>query len=343
MRIAQVAPLFESVPPQLYGGTERVVAWLSDSLVRRGHAVTIFATADSQTSAGLVGCVPRGLRLDERRSDPFFAHIAQLGAVADRLDEFDIVHCHVDYPAFLLGRLTRTPFVHTLHGRLDLEGLDRTFAAFPRAPLVSISDSQRLPLASVDLNWRATVYHGLPVDDIPFTPSGGDGGYLAFLGRLSRDKGVIAAIDVAHEVGIPLRIAAKTDPVDRDYYERELRPRIDGTFIQYVGEIGDDEKWKFLGEAMCLLFPIDWPEPFGLVTIEALACGTPVVARPCGAVPEIVRDGETGWLGETVAELAAGVRRVEAIDRVRCRDVVTERFSVAAMTDGYERVYAGLV
>jgi glycosyltransferase involved in cell wall biosynthesis len=249
----------------------------------------------------------------------------------------------VDHPAFLLGRLTRTPFVHTLHGRLDLAGLDRTFAAFPHSPLVSISNSQRRPLEALGLNWRATVYHGLPVDDIPFTPGGAHGGYLAFLGRLSRDKGVIAAIQVAHEVGIPLRIAAKTDPADRDYYERELRGLIDGTFIQYVGEIGDEEKWKFLGGALCLLFPIDWPEPFGLVTIEALACGTPVVARPCGAVPEIVRDGVTGWLGDGVADLAAGVRRVEAIDRVRCREMVTQQFSVTAMADGYERVYAGLL
>jgi glycosyltransferase involved in cell wall biosynthesis len=343
MRIAQVAPLIESVPPRLYGGTERVVAWLSDELVRRGHDVTVFATADSRTSARLVACAPRGLRLDEARSDPLFVHVAQLGAVADRLDDFDVVHCHVDHLAFLLGRLTRTPFVHTLHGRLDLAGLDRTFAAFPRTPLVSISTSQRRPLATLALNWRATVYHGLPIDDIPFTPGGGQGGYLAFLGRMSRDKGVIAAIQVAHEVGIPLRIAAKTDPADRDYYERELRGLIDGTFIQYVGEIGDEEKWKFLGGALCLLFPIDWPEPFGLVTIEALACGTPVVARPCGAVPEIVRDGETGWLGDSVADLAAGVRRVEAIDRVRCREVVTQQFSVTAMASGYERVYAELL
>jgi glycosyltransferase involved in cell wall biosynthesis len=344
MRIAQVAPLFESVPPRLYGGTERVVFWLTEELVRRGHDVTLFATADSRTSARLVGCAPHGLRLDEPPSaSALAAHIAELGAVADRLDAFDVVHCHVDAPAFLLGRLTRTPFVHTLHGRLDLPGLGSTFAAFPRTPLVSISDSQRRPLAGLDLNWRGTVHHGLPVDDIPSPASSGHGGYLAFLGRMSREKGPQAAIAVAHEVGIPLRIAAKTDATDREYYERELRPLIDGTFIQYVGEIGDDEKWKFLGEALCLLFPIDWPEPFGLAIIEALACGTPVVARPSGAVPEIVVDGETGWLGATVSELAAAVRRVDTLDRHRCRAVVAERFSVAAMTDGYERVYRELM
>ena len=270
------------------------------------------------------------------------AHIAHLGAVADRLDDFDVVHCHVDHPAFLLGRLASKPVVHTLHGRLDLPELRDLYGAFPQMKLVSISDSQREPLAGLDLDWRATVHHGVPVDEIPFTTGGGQGGYLAFLGRLSPEKGPELAIEIAHEVGIPLRIAAKTDAVDRDYVEREVRPRIDGTFIQYVGEIGDDEKWKFLGEALCLLFPIDWPEPFGLVMVEALACGTPVVARPCGAVPEIVVPGEIGWLGRTVQELAAGVRRIEVIDRRRCRGVVTERFSVTAMTDGYERVYRDL-
>jgi glycosyltransferase involved in cell wall biosynthesis len=339
MRIAQVAPLFESVPPRLYGGTERVVSWLTEELVRRGHEVTLFASGDSVTQARLIATQRCGLRLDDQDHDAVAAHIAQLGAVADRLDEFDIVHCHVDYPALLLGKLARTPCVHTLHGRLDLPWLQDVFRAFPRAGLVSISDSQRAPLAGLNIDWRATVYHGLPIEEIPFTAGGGQGGYLAFLGRLSREKDPLAAIAVAHEVGIPLRIAAKTDPADREYFEREVRPHIDGTFIQYVGEIGDDEKWKFIGEALCLLFPIDWPEPFGLAMIEALACGTPVVARPCGSVPEIVVNGETGWLGRTVQELAAGVRRLDAIDRGRCRRAVEARFSVSAMADGYERVY----
>jgi len=343
MRIAQVAPLVESVPPRLYGGTERVVSWLTEELVRRGHEVTLFASGDSQTRARLVACAPQGLRLDEDRANPFYAHVAELGAVADRLDEFDVVHCHVDLPAFAFGRLARTPCVHTLHGRLDLPGLAAAFAAFPRNPLVSISDSQRQPLAGLDLNWRATVHHGLPVDEIQAPTGRGHGGYLAFLGRLSPEKAPEAAIAVAHAVGIPLRIAAKTDAVDRDYFERMLRSRIDGTFIQYVGEIDDGEKWKFLGEALCLLFPIDWPEPFGLAMIEALACGTPVVARPRGSVPEVVIDGETGWLGETVEELAAAVRRVDRIERDRCRAIAAERFSVAAMADRYERVYSGLI
>lgn len=342
MRIAQVAPLYESVPPRLYGGTERVVWWLTEELVRRGHEVTLFASADSRTSARLVPCAARGLRLDERPPDPVMAHVAELGAVADRLDEFDIIHCHADFPAFLLGRLARTPCVHTLHGRLDIPGLAATFAAFPRTPLVSISDAQRRPLAGLDLDWRATVHHGLPMDDVATSGGGGHGGYLAFLGRLSPEKNPKAAIEVAHAVGVPLRIAAKTDAIDRDYFEREVRPLIDGTFIQHVGEIGDEEKAKFLREALCLLFPIDWPEPFGLAMIEALACGTPVVARPRGSVPEVLVEGETGWLGESVEELAAAVRRVEQIDRERCRAVAAARFSVQTMTDHYERVYRGL-
>ena len=342
MRIAQVAPLFESVPPPLYGGTERVVSWLTEALVRRGHDVTLFASRDSTTSARLVASSARGLRLDETPSDPHAAHIAQLGMVADRLDEFDLVHCHTDFPAFVLGRLASTPILHTLHGRLDLPAWLDVCRAFPHTPLVSISDSQRGPLAGLSLNWRATVHHGLPVDDIPFTEGQGQGGYLAFLGRFSPEKGPETAVAVARKVGIPLRMAAKVDPHDRDYFERVVRPLIDGTLVQYVGEIGDDEKWKFLGEALCLLFPIDWPEPFGLAMIEALACGTPVVARPHGSVPEIVVDGETGWLADTVDGLADAVRRVEAIDRARCRRVADARFSVAAMANGYESVYRDL-
>ena len=342
MRIAQVAPLHESVPPRLYGGTERVVSWLTEELVRRGHEVTLFASGDSSTRARLVAPCARGLRLDAAAPDPLMAHVTELGAVADRLHEFDVVHAHIDFPSFLLGRLAQVPFVHTLHGRLDLPGQREAFAAFPDAALVSISDDQRAPLAGLHLNWRATVYHGMPVDRIPVASGSGRGGYLAFLGRISPEKGPALAIAVAQEVGIPLRIAAKVDAADRTYYEREIRPLIDGTLVQYVGEIGDEEKWKFLGEARCLLFPIDWPEPFGITLIEALACGTPVVARSRGSVPEIVVDGETGWVGETVRELADAVRRVERIDRDRCRAAVTERFSVAAMTDGYERVYRGL-
>jgi glycosyltransferase involved in cell wall biosynthesis len=343
MRIAQLAPLFESVPPTLYGGTERVVSWLTDELVRRGHEVTLFASGDSRTSARLRAPVPRGLRLDPNPPDPIAAHVAALGEVAERLREYDVVHSHVDLPGLLLGRFATTPFLHTLHGRLDMPGLLEVYRVFRRTPLVSISDSQRQPLAGLGLNWRATVHHGLPIDRVPTPARGGQGGYLAFLGRLSPEKGVTIAIEVAQAVGIPLRIAAKVDPADRLYYEQVVRPLIDGTFIQYVGEISDDEKWKFLSEALCLLFTIDWPEPFGIAAIEALACGTPVIARPCGALSEIVDDGETGWLATSVAELADRVRRVETIDRTRCRAAAARRFSVGAMTTAYEAVYRGLI
>jgi glycosyltransferase involved in cell wall biosynthesis len=343
MRIAQVAPLYESVPPRLYGGTERVVSWLTEELVARGHEVTLFAAGDSVTGARLIPVCPRGLRLDAVPPEPIMTHVAELGAVADRLEEFDVVHAHIDFLAFSPGRLSRVPFVHTLHGRLDLPGQREAFAAFPDAALVSISDHQRLPLSGLGLNWRATVPHGLPLGGIPVAGGSGRGGYLAFLGRIAPEKDPAVAIAVAHEVGIPLRIAAKVDPADRAFYEAEIRPLIDGTFVQYLGEIDDEEKWKFLGEARCLLFPIDWPEPFGITLIEALACGTPVVARPCGAVPEIVVDGETGWLGDTVRELADAVRRVDRIDRARCRAAVIDRFSVGTMTDGYERVYRELL
>ena len=343
MRVAQIAPLFESVPPTLYGGTERVVAWLTDELVRRGHDVTLFAAGDSQTTARLRAPVPHGLRLDPRAPDAIAAHVAALGQVAERLREFDVVHSHLDLPGLLLGHFATTPFLHTLHGRLDLPGLTEVYRVFRRAALVSISASQRGPLAGLDLNWRATVHHGLPLDGVPVPARGGQGGYLAFLGRLSVEKGITIAIEVAHAVGIPLRIAAKVDPADRAYFEEIVRPLIDGTFIQYIGEISDDEKWKFLGEALCLLFAIDWPEPFGLAAIEALACGTPVVARPFGALPEIVDDGETGWLASTVPELVDRVRRVEMIDRAHCRDVVARRFSVEALVDAYENVYRTLI
>jgi glycosyltransferase involved in cell wall biosynthesis len=342
MRIAQVAPLFESVPPKLYGGTERVVSWLTEALVDRGHEVTLFASADSVTSARLIATQEQGIRLGKGPVDGHAAHLVQLGAVTERAREFDVIHCHTDYAPFLLGQVLPTPLVHTLHGRLDLPSWTDVCRTFPDTPLVSISDSQRAPLARLPLNWRATVYHGLPIDGIPFEARGGQGGYLAFLGRFAPEKGPEMAVAVARKVGIPLRIAAKVDPADREYFEASVRPLIDGTLVQWVGEIGDDEKWKFLGEALALLFPIDWPEPFGLAMIEALACGTPVIARPCGSVPEIVVDGETGILGGTVDDLAAGVRRVEQIDRQRCRQVAEKRFSVDAMTASYERVYREL-
>jgi glycosyltransferase involved in cell wall biosynthesis len=341
MRIAQIAPLYESVPPRLYGGTERVVSWLTEELVRRGHEVTLFATGDSRTAARLVAAYPRGLRLDPSPPDPVALHTIELAQAFERAASFDVIHCHVDYLAFPYGRLVDTPVVHTLHGRLDLRHLVHLFAQFPEAPLVSISDAQREPLRALSLSWQATVHHGLPMAAVPWRARN-DGRYLAFLGRISPEKRPDLAIAVAKQLGVPLRIAAKVDVPDREYFDKIIRPLLNHPLIEYVGEVGESQKWEFLGEARCLIFPIDWPEPFGLAMIEALACGTPVVARACGSAPEIVRDGEVGFLGDTVEQLVAAVKRVDLIDRARCRAYAEERFSIGVMTDRYEAVYRAL-
>ena len=342
MRIAQVAPLYESVPPRLYGGTERVVSWLADELVQRGHEVTLFASGDSRTHARLVSAWPRALRLDPAQPDPFALHTLELAQAFSRADDFDVVHCHVDYLAFPYGRLVSTPVVHTLHGRLDLRPLIHVLTELREVPLVSISDSQREPLAGLGLNWVATVHHGLPMQDVPAVTTASDGRYLVFLGRMSAEKRPDLAIAVAKRAGLPLIMAAKVDRPDREYFEREIRPQLGHPLIEYIGEVSDAEKWRLLGDALALLFPIDWPEPFGLAMIEALACGTPVVARPCGAVPEIVRDGEVGFLADTVDELVAAVKRVDVIDRARCRRWAEAQFSVGVMADHYESVYRRL-
>lgn len=342
MRIAQVAPLYESVPPRLYGGTERVVSWLADELVERGHEVTLFASGDSRTHARLVSAWPRALRLDPAQPDPFALHTLELAQAFSRADDFDVVHCHVDYLAFPYGRLVSTPVVHTLHGRLDLRPLIHVLTELREVPLVSISDSQREPLTGLDLNWVATVHHGLPMRDVPAVTTASDGRYLVFLGRMSAEKRPDLAIAVAKRAGLPLIMAAKVDRPDREYFEREIRPQLGHPLIEYIGEVSDAEKWRLLGDALALLFPIDWPEPFGLAMIEALACGTPVVARPCGAVPEIVRDGEVGFLADTVDELVAAVKRVDVIDRARCRRWAEAQFSVGVMADHYESVYRRL-
>ena len=342
MRIAQVAPLYESVPPRLYGGTERVVSWLADELVERGHEVTLFASGDSRTHARLVSAWPRALRLDPAQPDPFALHTLELAQAFSRADDFDVVHCHVDYLALPYGRLVSTPVVHTLHGRLDLRPLIHVLTELREVPLVSISDSQREPLTGLDLNWVATVHHGLPMRDVPAVTTASDGRYLVFLGRMSAEKRPDLAIAVAKRAGLPLIMAAKVDRPDREYFEREIRPQLGHPLIEYIGEVSDAEKWRLLGDALALLFPIDWPEPFGLAMIEALACGTPVVARPCGAVPEIVRDGEVGFLADTVDELVAAVKRVDVIDRARCRRWAEAQFSVGVMADHYESVYRRL-
>jgi len=341
MRIAQVAPLFESVPPKRYGGTERVVSYLTEELVRRGHDVTLFASGDSRTRATLVPVVERATRLDTSSWDLCTADaIRQLDMVAARADDFDVIHWHVDSLAFPFSHLLRTPSVHTLHGRLDLPHLPALFRHFNDVPLVSISDAQRRPFDGLGVRWAGTVYHGQPLTRYPFTAT--DQGYLAFLGRCSPEKQLDVAIEIADRVGLPLKIAAKVDHKDRDYFDRVIAPLLDDPLVDFIGEIGDEDKAAFLGGALALLFPIDWPEPFGLVMVEAMACGTPVVARPCGAVPEIVVDGRTGFIGSELVELVEAVKRIDEIDRAECRRHVEANFSVARMTEDYEAVYRRL-
>jgi len=323
----------------LYGGTERVVFHLIEELVRRGHDVTLFASGDSRTGADLVSPISRALRLDHDISDPLAPHVVLLSQVFEPAEEFDLIHSHVDYLAFPFSRLVHTPTVHTLHGRLDLPQVHMLMRHFDDVPLVSISDAQRCPLEDLDLAWAGTVYHGLPIEEYPI---GRGGAYLAFLGRISPEKRPDLAIAVAKRAGIPLRIAAKVDPVDRSYFESEIEPLLSDPLIQFVGEISEADKPAFLGEALGLLFPIDWPEPFGLVMIEAMACGTPVVARPCGSVPEVITPGRTGFIADSIDEIVAAVRRLDRIDRIACRQEAEARFSVTQMVDAYDAIYEKL-
>lgn len=335
LRIAQVAPLYESVPPRLYGGTERVVHWLTEELMRRGHDVTLFATADSRTSAHLVSSCMRGLRLEGYVRDSVMLHLVHLNQAFACAPEFDVIHSHVDPLSLVFAQYSRMPAVLTLHGRLDLPDLPSLLRSFNSVALVSISQAQRQSLAWA--NWVATVYHGIPVEQYPFSARRGD--YLAFLGRITPEKRPDWAIDIARKAGVPLKIAAKVDPTDRCFFEQVVRPKLREPGVEFIGEIGDGEKGDFLAGALALLLPIDWPEPFGLVMIEAMACGTPVLARPCGAAAEIVQDGVTGYLRWSLEELAAMVPALEGIDRHACRRHVAKHFHVRRMADNYERVY----
>src|SRR5919107_60221 len=290
MRIAQVAPLAESVPPKLYGGTERVVFWLTEELVRQGHDVTLFASGDSATSAELVPCVPQALRLSGIR-DHLASHLVMLNEVRARASQFDIIHFHVDLLQHVLFRELAHKCVTTLHGRLDLPDFMPVFTTFPEMPLVSISDSQRAPMPP-NVNWLATVYHGLPATVCPLNQKGGD--YLAFLGRISPEKRPDRAIEIAKRAGLPLKVAAKVDKVDQDYFDEVIKPLLDSPLIEFFGEIDEQQKSGFLGNALALLFPIDWPEPFGLVMIEAMSTGTPVIAWHHGSAPEIIEEGMSG-------------------------------------------------
>jgi glycosyltransferase involved in cell wall biosynthesis len=336
MRIAQVAPLCESVPPKLYGGTERVVAYLTEELVRLGHHVTLFASGDSDTSATLVPACPEALRLGGACRDQLAPHLLMLEQVAAQAREFDVIHFHLSQLHFpLMRRLPHVAHVTTLHGRLDLEELQPLYREFADMPVVSISDSQRRPLPHA--GWIATIHHGLPPDLFTFHPAAGE--YLAFLGRVSPEKRVDRAIAIATACGVPLRIAAKIDPADCEYFEREIVPLLDNPLVEFIGEIGEREKNAFLGAAKALLFPIDWPEPFGLVMIEAMACGLPVIAFRGGSVEEIVEHGVSGFVVDTVEEATAAVRHIDRLDRRTCRERFERRFSVRRMASQYLDVY----
>jgi len=341
VKIAQIAPLYEAVPPRLYGGTERVVAFLADALVDAGHDVTLFAAGDASCRAPVVAVRDQAIRLDPAplKSD-LAAHLAMLHEVRARADEFDVLHFHVDllhYP-FFEHLASRT--VTTLHGRLDLKDLPGAYGCWPQFPLVSISDHQRRPLPSA--NWHGTVHHGLPLDLLPFTAAP-KGGYLAFLGRVSPEKRLDRAIQIARAAGMPLRIAAKVDAADQQYFARRIEPLLDGPDIEFVGEINEAGKAAFLGEAEALLFPIDWPEPFGLVMIEAMACGTPVVAWNCGSVPEVLEDGVTGRIVDSLPAAIAAVAQVRRYDRAAIRAQFDKRFSAPVMAARYVELYERLL
>jgi glycosyltransferase involved in cell wall biosynthesis len=339
LRIAQIAPLYESVPPRLYGGTERVVSYITEELVRRGHEVTLFASGDSRTGANLVPGSEQALRLQGKPELGMSLQLAMLADVFGARDRFDIVHSHIDYWSFPFASLTKVPTVSTMHGRLDIPDLHPVYNRFPEAALVSISDAQRAPLSH--MNWVGTVYHGMPSNLLRFSERGGD--YLAFIGRISPEKGIDLAIEVALASGVPLKIAAKVDAVDREYFAEVIEPRIQPPMIEYIGEINDAQKSDFLGGALALLFTIDWPEPFGLAMIEALACGTPVIARPCGSVREIVKPGVTGFIAREKDELVAAVSKINSIPRERCRREFEQRFTSEVMVEKYERVYQRLI
>lgn len=338
MRIAQIAPLCESVPPKLYGGTERVVSWLTDELVAQGHDVTLFASGDSHTAAALVPVYPQALRL-AGYIDGVTPHVLLVEEVARRADAFDLVHFHIAQIHLPIARRLATPHITTLHGRLDLPELEPFYREFSDVPLISISDAQRRPLAFA--NWVATIPHGIPMHALRFNLN--PEGYLAVLGRVSPEKGIDRAIEIAKGCGLPLRIAAKVDPTDAEYFDEQIRPLMEDPLVEFVGEIGDMDKSAFLGDARALLFPIDWPEPFGLVMIEALACGTPVVAFNRGSVPEVLDDGVTGFIVDTVSEAVAAVERVPMLDRRVCRATFERRFTAARMAQEYVKVYQHLI
>ena len=335
MRIAQVAPLHESVPPKHYGGTERIVSYLTEELVQAGHDVTLFASGDSVTNARLIAPCERSLRKNKRCKDPVAGEVILIDHVVEYAREFDLIHFHTSYLHFPISRHLTVPHVTTLHGRLDMPDLVPLYQRFRDVQVISISNAQRAPLPWA--NWQATVYHGLPKTQFQFYA--GRGEYLAFLGRISPEKRADRAIEIAKRAGMPLKIAAKVDPVDRRYFKRVIEPLLNNPGVEWVGEITEQQKNEFLGNAFAVLFPIDLPEPFGLVMIEAMACGTPVIAYDSGSVPEVMEDGVTGFIVGEIDEAAEAVGRVRNLSRARCREVFEKRFTAGRMANDYVNVY----
>lgn len=340
MKIAQIAPLMEAVPPRLYGGTERVVSYLTEELVRLGHEVTLFGSGDSDTSAELVACCPRALRLDSPSQNPVAHNLLMLEQVRRRSGEFELIHFHLELIHVPIFRAIAERTVTTLHGRLDSPELYHFYREFSEFPLVAVSGDQRSHMPAA--NWVGTVYHGLPPKPLRFSASGGDG-YLAFLGRIAPEKRVDRAIEIAQRAGLTIRIAAKVDDVDRDYFERRIRPLLNHPSVEFLGEISEADKSDFLGNARALLLPIDWPEPFGIVSIEAMACGTPVIAFRMGAAPEVVEDGVTGFLVDTLDTAVNAVERLGELDRVLIRRRFEQRFSIERVAGDYLTIYETLI
>ncbi|HBF07667.1 MAG: glycosyltransferase family 4 protein [Pseudomonadota bacterium] len=336
MKIAQVAPLHESVPPKTYGGTERVVHYLTEELVKAGHDVTLFAAGDSQTSAKLHPIIPESLRKSKQGRDAIASHILSFSTLLEQLADFDIVHFHTEFYQFMVGHTLCIPHISTLHCRLDTADYAAMFAQHPNMPVVSISNSQRNPVEKA--NWVDTVYNGIPAENYDFKPKGKQD-YLAFIGRISPLKNPVEAIQIAIEANVPIKIAAKVDPWDEEYFETQFKPYLSHPLVEFIGEVNEQEKNELLGNALGLLFPIAWPEPFGLVMIEAMACGTPVIAYRNGAVPEVMKHHFTGYIVDSVSEAVEAVHNLHSISREYCRDYFVRRFSAEAMAKNYISLY----
>lgn len=340
MKIAQVSPLYESVPPKVYGGTERVVSFLTEELVRQGHEVTLFASGDSLTKANLISPCNESLRLNSSCIDQLAHHVLMLEMVEKMKKNFEIIHYHIDYLHFPFSRRSNVPNVTTLHGKLNIPDLNPLYKEFSEIPVVSISSNQRNPLP--EANWYGTVYHGIPKNLFRFNNKGGD--YLGFLGRISPEKRVDRAIEIAIRCDMPIRIAAKIDKVDLDYFKKEIEHLFDHPLVDYIGEINDFEKNEFIGNSKAILFPIDWPEPFGLVMIESMACGTPVVAYKNGSVPEIIDEGETGFMVDSIEKAVEVVKnKVPVFNRKLCRKIFELKFSAQRMATDYLKLYEKVI